>query len=164
MAKPGCFFWAWVGVFGFFAAAVLSTFVWQVVDPEGYAAMRAEQAAEKSATEQAAAAELAVASEADAEERLLGRHCLSGWDGSNSDFKHQVQAMARNPDSFEHVETVIYPLDPTSQVDGRGGEHGAWMTYRAQNGFGGMNVERIYARISHEHCMARVLPGGPGTG
>jgi hypothetical protein len=62
----------------------------------------------------------------------------------------------RDPDSFEHIETSIFPND--------NGEHGLWMTYRARNGFGGMNVERIYARVDHESCEARLLPNGPGSG
>lgn len=94
---------------------------------------------------------------ADADDRNRGFHCLSVWDGSNRDTVRQIKVGLRNPGSFEHVKTEIYGLDETS------GEHGAWMTYRAENGFGGMNVERIYARINHESCDAQLLPGGPGS-
>jgi len=60
----------------------------------------------------------------------------------------------RDPDSFEHVETRIYGND--------NGEHGLWMTFRARNGFGGMNVEKVYARIDHDSCKALRFGDGPG--
>lgn len=83
-----------------------------------------------------------------------GEHCLSGWDGANRDLVRQVKASMREPDSFEHVETRIYGND--------NGEHGLWMTFRARNGFGGMNVEKVYARIDHESCKALRFGDGPG--
>ena len=83
-----------------------------------------------------------------------GEHCLSGWDGANRDLVRQVKATMRDPDSFEHIDTRIYGNDK--------GEHGLWMTFRARNGFGGMNVEKIYARIDHESCNA--LRFGEGAG
>tara|TARA_R110002049_G_scaffold54908_2_gene152594 strand:- start:507 stop:1106 length:600 start_codon:yes stop_codon:yes gene_type:complete len=95
---------------------------------------------------------------ADAEQRLKGFHCLSQWDGANRSTVQQVRSALRNPDSFEHVETRITPLDEAT------GEHGLWMTYRAQNGFGGINVEKIYSRVNTATCDARLLPDGPGSG
>lgn len=95
---------------------------------------------------------------AELQERESGMHCLSSLDGSNRALVTQVKSMLRNPDSFEHVETRITPLDSAT------GEHGLWMTYRAQNGFGGVNVERMYARVSNATCDARILPDGPGSG
>jgi hypothetical protein len=89
-------------------------------------------------------------------DRQKGFHCLSEWDGANRSAVRQVRELMRNPKSFEHIETKIYGND--------GGEHGLWMTFRAENGFGGMNVERIYARVDHETCEARLLPDGPGSG
>lgn len=91
-----------------------------------------------------------------AEDRRKGFHCLSKWDGSNRSAVDQIKAGLRDPDSFEHIETRIYPLDK--------GEHGALVSYRARNGFGGLNVEKMYARINSASCEARLLPGGPGTG
>lgn len=92
------------------------------------------------------------------EKRRSGLHCLSSWDGSNRDAVSRIKASyLRDPDSFEHIETRILPLDESS------GEHGAIMTYRARNGFGGMNVEQIYMRINSESCDARLLPDGPGS-
>lgn len=83
-----------------------------------------------------------------------GEHCLSGWDGANRDLVRQVKATMREPDSFEHIDTRIHGNDR--------GEHGLWMTFRARNGFGGMNMERIYARIDHDSCKA--LRFGEGAG
>ncbi|ESZ88339.1 MAG: hypothetical protein Q27BB25_04510 [Blastomonas sp. CACIA14H2] len=83
-----------------------------------------------------------------------GEHCLSGRDGANRDLVRQVKAGMREPDSFEHVETRIYGND--------NGEHGLWMTFRARNGFGGMNVEKVYARIDHDSCKALRFGDGPG--
>lgn len=83
-----------------------------------------------------------------------GEHCLSGWDGANRDLVRQVKASMREPNSFEHVETRIYGND--------NGEHGLWMTFRARNGFGGMNVEKVYARIDHDSCKALRFGEGPG--
>jgi len=92
---------------------------------------------------------------AEAEQRQKGFHCLSQWDGANRSTVHQVKSALRNPDSFEHVETRITPLDKTT------GEHHLGMTYRAQNGFGGMNVETTYARVNSATCEARILPDEP---
>lgn len=83
-----------------------------------------------------------------------GKGCLSEVDGSNRDLVDKVRQQMRNPGSFEHIETKIYGYDK--------GEHGLWMTFRAENGFGGINVERIYARIDHETCTALRFGDGPG--
>lgn len=144
------------GVAGFFALVFLGNGIAKVVDPEGYAAMEKEIEAERLAEEEQEAASAQAADQAGELERQKGLHCLSGWDGANRSTKTQVQAALRNPDSFEHIDTAIYPNDD--------GEHGLWMTYRAENGFGGMNVERMYARVDHDTCEAGLLPGGPGSG
>lgn len=151
-----------IGFFGvMFALASISI---ATMSPEERAKMEAEEQAreeerakaeaEEEAKEQAEAqAEL----DAEAEEKRKGFHCLSTWDGSNRSGKDQLRAALRDPDSFEHIETRIYPLDDAAS------EHGAYMRYRARNGFGGMNVEEIYMRINHETCEARLLPDGPGS-
>ena len=127
-----------------------------IVDPEGYERRQREAEAQRLQEQEEERLEQLTQAEAEAEERRSGFHCLSGWDGSNRSMVEQVRAVMRNPSSFEHVETAIYPNDK--------GEHGVWMTFRAENGFGGMNVERRYGRIDHETCNARVLPDGPGSG
>lgn len=69
----------------------------------------------------------------DAAERAAGFHCLSSWDGSHSEVVRLVKGELRDPDSFQHIETRVTP------VDGQG-LHSFTMEYRARNGFGGMNV------------------------
>jgi len=140
----------WVWLIGFFALGSVAV----AVDPEGVERRAQERDELASAADAEDRAERAAAASAEAEDRRKGFHCLSGWDGSNRSFVTQVERAMRNPDSFEHVETRISPVNE--------GEHGVWMTFRAENGFGGLNVERMYARIDHESCAARVLPDGPG--
>jgi hypothetical protein len=81
----------------------------------------------------------------DAERREAGFHCLSDWNGSQSDVVRSVKANLRNPDSFEHIETRIAPKN-------KKGEHTLIMTYRAQNGFGGMNVEAVTGVLRNSDC------------
>lgn len=91
-----------------------------------------------SAEEQKAAQKLAAAV-------ASGDHCLSGWDGSFPRLKEAVKLELRNPRSFEHVETVRSPVDAK-------GTFGLIMTYRAENGFGGMNVEAIGVEVNAKTC------------
>ena len=101
----------------------------------------AEAEAAKRAEEQERLAEL----KAEQEERRKGFHCLSEWDGRHRGLANLVKAALREPPSFEHVETRIGPR-------GENGRHFVLMTYRARNGFGGMNVEQARAEISSESC------------
>lgn len=82
-----------------------------------------------------------------AADRQKGLHCLSEWDGANRDFVRQVTGRLRDPGSFEHDSTRISPA--------REGYHFTIMTYRARNGFGGMNVDMATARIDPTSCLAR---------
>ncbi|HEU0098718.1 MAG TPA: hypothetical protein VFQ67_08065 [Allosphingosinicella sp.] len=83
----------------------------------------------------------------EATRKQKGFHCLSSWDGSHKGVVESVKAGLRNPKSFEHVETKILPVN-------KKGEHELVMTYRAQNGFGGMNVSGVTARIKNSDCSA----------
>lgn len=74
-----------------------------------------------------------------------GFGCLSS-DGSNPSTIREVKELLRDPASFEHIKTQIYPSIH--------GEHALWMRYRARNGFGGMNVETVQARIAAKTCQA----------
>lgn len=139
----------------FLLAAVMEA-GFRIIDPEGYAAAKAakeRQSELAKGVEDRRQAELASNDEIEAKPQS-GEHCLSGWDGANRDLVRQVKATMREPDSFEHIDTRIYGNDK--------GEHGLWMTFRARNGFGGMNVEKIYARIDHESCNALRFGEGPG--
>lgn len=83
------------------------------------------------------------------EKRLKGFHCLSAWDGSHTDFKRRVKNAMRNPSSFEHMETRIAPVNED-------GQHILIMTYRAENGFGGMNVGRATGVVDNATCAATI--------
>lgn len=85
----------------------------------------------------------------EAADKKAGFHCLSKWDGSHSGVYNFVKKRMRDPDSFEHVETKITPVDEK-------GEHLLSMTYRAKNGFGGMNLETVTAIIKNDNCSAVV--------
>lgn len=78
-------------------------------------------------------------------ERTKGFHCLSGWDGSHSGLVRRVKSTLRNPSSFEHVLTRIGPVNAS-------GEHLLSMTYRAENGFGGLNTQLSTGTISNSSC------------
>ena len=95
------------------------------------------------ATEQSAAQKVA-------DDRRKGFHCLSAWDGSLRGLVDSVKKSLRNPDSFQHVETKITPVDDK-------GYHMLLMEYRAQNGFGGMIVGKVAARVKSEDCSFTVI-------
>ncbi|EPR14174.1 hypothetical protein M527_29100 [Sphingobium indicum IP26] len=77
-------------------------------------------------------------------EQRKGFHCLNDIDGSHWDMQAAIKARLRNPGSFEHVQTAIMPAEH--------GEHQVIMTYRAQNGFGGMNVEQAIGVLNAASC------------
>lgn len=132
--------------------------------------------AERAAREKQEAAQLAVTAKADAEATAIsnakaakqqaeadrkaelaevekqksGLHCLSGWDGSYAPLVDAVKAAARNPGSFEHIETRIAPVN-------KKGLNTVMMRYRAQNGFGGMNVEMIGATVDPSDCSIKEI-------
>ena len=74
-----------------------------------------------------------------------GSECFSVWDGSSREFVKSVKSQLRDPSSFEHVETRF------TEKNARG-EIGVRMTYRAKNGFGGINTETAYGTISANDC------------
>lgn len=121
-------------------------------------ARRVQQAAEAEA-ERAREAEEAAAVEAERhareqqereDERRRGFHCLSAWDGSHRDFRHAVRDRMREPDSFEHIETRVAPVDED-------GMHTIIMQYRARNGFGGMNVGTALGQYRNSDCSFTIL-------
>lgn len=81
----------------------------------------------------------------DREKMKTGMHCLSGWDGSHRGLVNAVKAQMRDPDSFEHIETRISPVDAQ-------GHNAVIMQFRAKNGFGGMNVGIASGVISNTSC------------
>ena len=85
-----------------------------------------------------------------AEDTRKGFHCLSGWNGAHAGVEKYVKANLRDPDSYDHIETRITPVNER-------GEHALVMKYRAKNGFGGMNVESLVATIKNEGCKATIM-------
>ena len=113
--------------------------------PEEKAKFAAE-AQEKAEKELIAVAKKA---EEDKENKRKGFHCLSSWDGSHTEVKAAVEKQMRDPDSFEHIETRITPVD-------KNGKHLLSMKYRAANGFGGMSIGQAEAIIDNGTCQAAI--------
>ena len=78
-------------------------------------------------------------------ERAFGGHCFSTWDGSYRPLVQAVEPRLRNPDSFEHVETHGTRIDAN-------GNHRIIMSFRAENGFGGLNLGTASALVRSEDC------------
>jgi len=96
--------------------------------------------------------------DARAEHRRKGFHCLSSWDGSNRSLVAQIKEQLRNPDSFKHGSTEIGPRLAN-------GMRPLKMVYRAENGFGGMNVNDDTCEatvISSVDQMQTLLPSPAG--
>lgn len=98
------------------------------------------------------AEEQAASAAKEAEDKRKGFHCLSDWDGSSQELVRQVKAQLRDPESFEHAETLIAPV--------KNGQHAVTMRYRARNGFGGMNVGTAIGTISNAGCAATLVSAG----
>ncbi|WP_454883987.1 hypothetical protein [Sphingomonas oryzagri] len=122
--------------------------------PEGMAIaakQKAEKAQAKAAEQQAALAGGQKDAADAAENRRTGQHCL-GWNDSYPQLVNWVKSNTRNPKSFEHIQTVMMPID-------KNGVNEVMMRYRAQNGFGGMNIETIGATVDPDTCdMKKVIP------
>ena len=56
------------------------------------------------------ASERAIERAKEAEKRRTGVHCLSAFSGAHSGVKDSVKRSLRDPDSFEHIKTLIFPL------------------------------------------------------
>ena len=83
------------------------------------------------------------------EDRTQGFHCLSSLNGSHRAFTDGVQKRLRDPDSFEHVETLVTPVDAN-------GTHIINMSYRARNGFGGMTMGTAIGTYRNSDCQATI--------
>jgi len=103
-------------------------------------------AAERQETINRAIEEKKVAEEREvAESRKKGFHCLSTWDGQNRSLERLVISAMNDPDSFDHVETLIGPKN-------KDGQHFIKMKYRGRNGFGGMVIESVSGYVSNNTC------------
>lgn len=155
--KTGC-----LGILGLFGGLVALGMVIDAVDPEAAQRREAERkarAAEAEAeTKALAAAEETKATaerEAEAAKRRTGFHCLSAWDGSHRELVSALKGSLRDPDSFEHIETRITPVDEK-------GNHVLMMKYRARNGFGGMNIGQLAASVKNSDCNFEIIANADG--
>lgn len=113
---------------------------------EAEAAVAAQKVLNEKAAQDAEAKREARAAE-EAENNRKGFHCLSAWDGSHRGFSRIVTNQLRDPDSFEHIETLVGPVNLE-------GFHSIIMKYRARNGFGGMNIEQAFGTFDNASCDA----------
>lgn len=90
-----------------------------------------------------------------AADRKAGFHCLSKWDGAHRGIVDKLKETLREPDSFEHIETRITPVNDK-------GMHGLMMRYRARNGFGGMNVGSLLASVKNSDCSFEIISNADG--
>ncbi|MGO6815315.1 hypothetical protein [Rhizobium leguminosarum] len=79
------------------------------------------------------------------EKKQAGFHCLDYYYGALPALEDAVKETLREPDSFEHVSTRVTPVAAD-------GTHSIVMSYRARNGFGGVNVEEVVGRYSNSDC------------
>jgi hypothetical protein len=90
----------------------------------------------------------------EAENIRKGFHCLSSWDGSHSEIVKLTKGRMNDPNSFEHVETKVKPVE-----DGR---HLLFMTFRGKNAFGGTIVNRATATYANDGCtVSKLIIGQP---
>lgn len=84
------------------------------------------------------------------EEHEKGLDCLTGFDGPGLRLSHPalvsgLKETLRDPKSFEHVETRVGAKDAE-------GNHLVIMQFRAENGFGGMNLGYASAEMRNGTC------------
>ncbi len=84
-----------------------------------------------------------------AEKRQKGFHCLVPYLGYSPKVVEAVKLRLRDPDSFEHEETLITPVAK--------GRHDFVMRYRAKNGFGGINRSMVLGTLDHDSCNVITL-------
>ncbi len=145
--KAGCLKIAGIGLAGLFGISLISAIINPQADkPEAPAG--SSPSPSPSPTPDQAAIEAA-------EKRKAGFHCLSSWDGSHRELVRALKLTLRDPDSFEHIETKITPVNDK-------GEHGLIMSYRARNGFGGMNVGSLLASVKNSDCSFQIIANESG--
>lgn len=86
----------------------------------------------------------------DAERKRKGFHCLSSLTGIHRGVKRVVKENLRDPNSFDHIETKITPVDENEK-------HSLIMTYRAKNAFGGKAIGNAIAIINNSNCAANII-------
>ena len=80
----------------------------------------------------------------DAENFRKGFHCLSSWNGSHREAVVRVKSVLNDPDSFEHDETKVTPVE--------NGVHHFLMKYRATNSFGAVVRGAATGTFAQDDC------------
>ena len=127
-----------VGLVGIVGASYLGTWAGQASTQE-WLEMTPEQRAQEEARLIGERTARNLAEHAD------GQHCLSGFSGEHRDLARLIKSDLREPDSFEHISTTIWPVDAA-------GNHQLEMRYRARNGFRGMGIGEISATVKNADC------------
>ena len=83
------------------------------------------------------------------EERRIGRHCLSAWDGNHNGFEALVRDQLHDPDSMETHSTVLWPLAGDNQSLVR-----IIMEFSSINVFGVRQRHHAHGYIDPESCEA----------
>jgi hypothetical protein len=73
---------------------------------------------------------------------------FSAWDGSHIGLTKMLKKNMKNPDSYEHIETT-YRDDGKSLV--------IKTRYRGQNGFGGMTIGEVTARVNFNGDVLEII-------
>ncbi|MCZ4344328.1 hypothetical protein O4H52_22270 [Sphingomonadaceae bacterium G21617-S1] len=81
-----------------------------------------------------------------AHQKETGEYCIPN--GESRTFIQAVKQTLRDPDSFQHLRTMIEPSEK--------GMHRISMTYRARNGFGGMTIG-LASGLINDDCDAVTL-------
>lgn len=145
--KPGCLKIAGISLAALFGLSVISTVISPPSDKPGSPGDAAPKPESKPTPTKAQIEEAA--------DRKAGLHCLSKWNGAHRGVVDKLKGTLREPDSFEHIETRITPVNDK-------GFHGLMMRYRARNGFGGMNVGSLLASVKNSDCSFEIITNADG--
>jgi hypothetical protein len=125
--------------------AILGAF-WGMRDLDRYNSMTPEQ--KQAAAKEAEAGRVQYAQRRRVENKD-GQMCLDG-SGENQATVDALVPTLREPDSFEHVSTMIGPVN-------QDGTHKLVMRYRAKNGFGGVSFGTTKAVVSNVDCSSTIV-------
>lgn len=73
---------------------------------------------------------------------------FSAWDGSHPKLSRMIEESCRNPDSYEHIETRFRDDGNSIFVITK---------YRAENGFGGMTIGNVTARVDFNGNVIEIV-------
>jgi hypothetical protein len=73
---------------------------------------------------------------------------FSDWDGSHPKLSRMIEEGCRNPDSYEHIETRFRDDGNSIFVITK---------YRAENGFGGMTIGNVTARVDFDGNVLEIV-------